>query len=122
MVRVADLEASLDFYCGKLGLREVSRIENDRGRFTLVFLCAPGDELACIYGWGFAARTRRASAQVVLGAMAIRDAFPDIPVFTRAATPAGERIICGKMEYRPYPGAPDDLLWNPVRASQERAA
>ena len=44
MVRVADLEASLDFYCGKLGLREVSRIENDRGRFTLVFLCAPGDE------------------------------------------------------------------------------
>jgi lactoylglutathione lyase len=44
MVRVADLQASLDFYCGKLGLREISRIENERGRFTLVFLCAPGDE------------------------------------------------------------------------------
>ena len=44
MVRVADLERSLDFYCGKLGLVEVSRTENERGRFTLVFLCAPGDE------------------------------------------------------------------------------
>jgi lactoylglutathione lyase len=44
MVRVADLEESLSFYCGKLGLIEISRIDNDRGRFTLVFLCAPGDE------------------------------------------------------------------------------
>jgi lactoylglutathione lyase len=43
MVRVADLDASLDFYCGKLGLVEVSRMENERGRFTLVFLAAPGD-------------------------------------------------------------------------------
>ncbi|WP_306250848.1 VOC family protein [Parvularcula sp. IMCC14364] len=47
MVRVSDLDASLDFYCDKLGLEEVSRYENDKGRFTLVFLCAPGDrELA----------------------------------------------------------------------------
>ena len=44
MVRVTDLEASLSFYCDKLGLKEVSRIENEAGRFTLVFLCAPGDE------------------------------------------------------------------------------
>ncbi len=44
MVRVADLDASLSFYCDKLGLKEVSRIENEGGRFTLVFLCAPGDE------------------------------------------------------------------------------
>nr|WP_284500604.1 VOC family protein [Microbulbifer sp. GX H0434] len=43
MVRVADLEASLRFYCEKLGLQEVSRKENDKGRFTLVFLAAPGD-------------------------------------------------------------------------------
>ena len=43
MVRVTDLEASLDFYCGKLGLVEVSRNENPAGRFTLVFLCAPDD-------------------------------------------------------------------------------
>jgi len=46
MVRVADLEASLVFYCDKLGLKEVSRSENPGGRFTLVFLCAPGDEAA----------------------------------------------------------------------------
>lgn len=43
MVRVTDLDASLDFYCDKLGLREVSRVENPAGRFTLVFLCAPED-------------------------------------------------------------------------------
>ncbi len=43
MVRVSNLETSLDFYCDKLGLEEVSRYENDKGRFTLVFLCAPGD-------------------------------------------------------------------------------
>ncbi|MEW5687857.1 MAG: VOC family protein [Pseudomonadota bacterium] len=44
MVRVTDLDASLAFYCDQLGLKEVSRTENEGGRFTLVFLCAPGDE------------------------------------------------------------------------------
>jgi lactoylglutathione lyase len=44
MVRVSDLDQSLAFYCDKLGLKEVSRTENAAGRFTLVFLCAPGDE------------------------------------------------------------------------------
>jgi lactoylglutathione lyase len=43
MVRVADLDASLEFYCGKLGLVEVERYDNSAGRFTLVFLCAPQD-------------------------------------------------------------------------------
>jgi lactoylglutathione lyase len=43
MVRVTDLEKSLDFYCTKLGLVEARRIENQMGRFTLVFLCAPDD-------------------------------------------------------------------------------
>jgi len=43
MVRVKDLDASLDFYCDKLGLVEISRVENEKGRFTLVFLAAPGD-------------------------------------------------------------------------------
>lgn len=43
MVRVADLDKALDFYCGALGLAEVSRFENPGGRFTLVFLCAPDD-------------------------------------------------------------------------------
>lgn len=44
MVRVADLDASLDFYCNKLGLVEISRKDYEKGRFTLVFLAAPGDE------------------------------------------------------------------------------
>jgi len=44
MVRVADLDASLDFYVNKLGLKELYRSEHEAGRFTLVFLCAPGDE------------------------------------------------------------------------------
>ena len=43
MVRVRDLDASLDFYVNKLGLVEADRVENARGRFTLVFLCAPED-------------------------------------------------------------------------------
>jgi lactoylglutathione lyase len=43
MVRVGHLDRALDFYCNKLGLREVRRTENEKGRFTLVFLAAPGD-------------------------------------------------------------------------------
>jgi lactoylglutathione lyase len=46
MVRVTNLEASLDFYCTKLGLEEVGRKASDAGRFTLVFLAAPGDHHA----------------------------------------------------------------------------
>jgi lactoylglutathione lyase len=46
MVRVTDIDASLRFYCDALGLKEVKRISNDKGRFTLVFLAAPGDETA----------------------------------------------------------------------------
>ena len=46
MVRVNDIEASVDFYSNKLGLTELRRIENEAGRFTLVFLSAPGDETA----------------------------------------------------------------------------
>ena len=44
MVRVTDLDESLDFYCNKLGLVELKRHESHAGRFTLVFLAAPGDE------------------------------------------------------------------------------
>jgi lactoylglutathione lyase len=43
MVRVTDLDKSLEFYCGKFGLVEVRRVDNEAGRFTLVFLAAPGD-------------------------------------------------------------------------------
>ncbi|MGA2860278.1 MAG: VOC family protein [Steroidobacteraceae bacterium] len=54
MVRVTDLEASSRFYCDALGLREVRRMSNDKGRYTLVYLAAPGDEAAQIeltYNW-----------------------------------------------------------------------
>ena len=43
MVRASDLDASLDFYCNKLGLVEITRYDSEAGRFTLVFLAAPGD-------------------------------------------------------------------------------
>ena len=54
MVRVSNLEDSLDFYCAKLGLVEVRRREDEKGRYTLVFLCAPNDESAQLeltYNW-----------------------------------------------------------------------
>ena len=54
MVRVRDLELSLDFYCSQLGLVELKRKEVPTGRFTLVFLAAPGDESAQVeltYNW-----------------------------------------------------------------------
>ena len=54
MVRVSDLDASLHFYCKLLGLAELRRMENAAGRFTLVFLAAPGDEDAQVeltYNW-----------------------------------------------------------------------
>jgi lactoylglutathione lyase len=46
MVRVTDLDASLDFYCDKLGLEELRRFDVEAGRFTLVFLAAPGNDVA----------------------------------------------------------------------------
>jgi lactoylglutathione lyase len=54
MVRVENLEASLNFYVNQLGLHELKRTENQKGRFTLVFLAAPGDESAQVeltYNW-----------------------------------------------------------------------
>lgn len=54
MVRVTDLDVSLDFYCNKLGLIELKRHESQQGRFTLVYLAAPGDEdaqLELTYNW-----------------------------------------------------------------------
>ncbi len=56
MVRVKDIEASLDFYCSKLGLKEVRRVENEKGRFTLIFLSADNSDektglLELTYNW-----------------------------------------------------------------------
>jgi len=44
MVRVSNLEQSLDFYCNKLGLKQIRRVDHEAGRFTLVFVAAPGQE------------------------------------------------------------------------------
>lgn len=43
MVRVSDVDASLDFYCNKLGMVEIRRRDSEQGRFTLIFLAAPED-------------------------------------------------------------------------------
>ena len=54
MIRISDVEKSLDFYCKGLGLVETRRMENEQGRFTLIFLAAPGDEkteLELTYNW-----------------------------------------------------------------------
>jgi lactoylglutathione lyase len=54
MVRISDVDQSLDFYCNKLGLKEVRRTEHPQGRFTLFYLAAPEDEEAEIeltYNW-----------------------------------------------------------------------
>ncbi len=55
MVRITDIDKSIDFYCNKLGLKEVRRIENSEGRFTLIFLSIPGDEkgtqIELTYNW-----------------------------------------------------------------------
>jgi lactoylglutathione lyase len=54
MVRVSNLDESLDFYCNKLGLKEVKRIDHEAGRFTLVFVAPPGQEDCAIeltYNW-----------------------------------------------------------------------
>ena len=54
MIRISNVEKSLDFYCKGLGLNETKRIENEQGKFTLIFLAAPGDEkaeLELTYNW-----------------------------------------------------------------------
>ena len=54
MIRVSNIEKSLDFYCNGLGLIEKKRLENEQGKFTLIFLAAPGDdkaELELTYNW-----------------------------------------------------------------------
>jgi lactoylglutathione lyase len=54
MLRVTDVDASLDFYCDKLGLQEVRRMDHEQGRFTLIFLATETDKDNCIeltYNW-----------------------------------------------------------------------
>ncbi len=62
MVRVGDVDRSLDFYCNKLGLEEVRRMDSEQGRYTLIYLTAPGDEArarAALRPWEIGASGRR---------------------------------------------------------------
>ena len=55
MIRVRDVEATLRFFCEGLGLREMRRIDNEQGKFTLIFLAAPGSpdaEVELTHNWG----------------------------------------------------------------------
>ena len=61
MLRVRNLDAALDFYCNKLGLKEIRRRDDDKARYTLVFLAAPGDD-----GHGRKSPKGRAGPQVEL--------------------------------------------------------
>ena len=54
MLRISNVESSLEFYCEYLGLKEIRRIDNKEGRFTLIFLSAPDDKSAQVeltYNW-----------------------------------------------------------------------
>lgn len=99
------------------GLDAVLRDTFDARNPARETVCRPGDPFAALYGWGFAASTRKAAAAVVIGSMRLRETvFAPIPCFTRAATPAGERIIRTKMGYQPYRGSRSGLLISPVAA------
>ncbi len=87
-------------------------------------VCEAGEEPAAVYGWGFAATTARASGAMVLGLMALADrAGLNVPFFCRAATPAGAKVILGKMGYAPLAGSATGLLVRyPVNDTLEAAA
>ncbi|MGE5565149.1 MAG: hypothetical protein ACM3YN_03190 [Parcubacteria group bacterium] len=82
---------------------------------------AAHEEPVAIYGWGILGATRSAAATVVEACRAIIANVP-FPVYARAATPAGLRMLTAKLDFTPYPDSPDGLLWLPERKSQRRAA
>ena len=84
MVRVTDVEKSLDFYCNKLGMREVRRTESEAGRFTLIFLAAPEDTDRATAGTRSAAGTH---LQLGSGSLRRRPQF-------RAPGVRGGRHLC----------------------------
>ena len=85
MVRVSDLDKSLDFYCNKLGLENLGRFDIEAGRFSLVFLAAPGEGIATTSLAGTVATISgtSASAALVAGAAALLRARGDAEVDDR---------------------------------------
>jgi hypothetical protein len=65
------------------------------------------------YGWGIAAKTRRAAAAVLVGIDRVRnDLYPNIPFFARTLTADGQRVVCGRLRYLPFPRSKTGLLWS----------
>jgi hypothetical protein len=85
-------------------------------------MCRPGEPLAGAYGWGMAAHTRPGARAVVMGTELMHKLWPELPFFTRAATPDGERLITGKWGFVHHPAADDDLLVLLPRTLSEAAA
>ncbi len=74
-------------------------------------VCGPHDRPAAAYGWGIAGSTKSARKAVVGGTIALHeDAFPDIPLFSRAATPEGERVILGAFGFSRMAGSTTGLM------------
>lgn len=106
------------------GLAKIEADDFDAVSPDLADICVEGEEPAAVYGWGFAATTARAAGAMVMGLMALREqAGLNVPFFCRAATPAGVKVILGKMGYAPFPGSRTGILARfPDTADFEAAA
>ena len=104
------------------GLQAVQQNLFDAKNPPSQFLCRKDAPMAAVFGWCLVATTQKAAAMVLLGALSVREHFHDLPFFTRRAATAGEGVVFSGLGYVPYPGAPDGLMWNPSRPSQECAA
>ena len=86
-------------------------------------LVVPGGELAALYGWGVAAANSNAARRLVAAYQAmVSEAIPTLPVFARAATLLGERLLTKRLGYRPYPGSMTGLLWTAPYSERQRVA
>ena len=80
----------------------------------LDMIAGPDETPLAGYGWGLAARSRKAAAAVLVGIDKVRtELYPQIPFFARAATPDGRRVACGRLRYLPFPRSNTGLLWSP---------
>jgi hypothetical protein len=77
-------------------------------------VCRPGEVCVAVYGWGYAGRTRRASAVVIKGVVQGRqEVCPQIPFFTRGSTADGARLLAGRLHAEPFPIDRPGLFWSP---------
>ena len=89
----------------------------------LDLIAGPDETPLAGYGWGLAAKTRKAAAAVLVGMDKIRnEIYPVIPFFARVATPDGRRVACGRLRYVPFPRSSNGLLWNPPIVPETESA